>query len=128
MTDFYPTGTCFDDIAEVMLYLKINKSNFDPKKFRLVHAIVLNDQLGEYAHAWVIYDDLRYEMKFFMGDKVIASGRPDSPEWKQIIVKQYSYSMMDVIEKVKKHGDTTGPWEPDILKQCNDPRKPSLQE
>ena len=110
---YHPTGSCFDDIVDLMIALTVaNKGPFTEKTMPfIVHGIQLLDTGKKAAHAWLEYRGRCYDMRIFYDKRTIINYSKKDFYKKLKIIDKTRYTPQACKEMVRLHGDTTGPWE-----------------
>lgn len=117
-----PTGTCFDDVNDVLYSLKSKlKEKFKPELCFIVHSLCKWKDDGKlFAHAWVEYDNLHYEVKLVGGKPEIFTFTRDFDGHAYTVAKRTDYTLWEALEIALTHEDSTGPWKEEYRKHCKD--------
>lgn len=114
------TGTCFDDVIEVILYLSMeNKWPLNQRILFIVHGIHISTKGEKVSHAWIEYKGRCYDMKLDeQGEKVIIDYFRNDFYKELKVIDKTRYRLKEIRELVAIHGDTTGPWEQKYKELC----------
>lgn len=117
MTEIAPTGTCFDDAAELLNEWAAEYPEKDWFSIaRLAHGI-WRDSSGEpYAHAWVELNGNEIWSEGYVNGERVRFSVPKDEFYSEMKPEDVTlYSLVEVVTLNRKHG-TSGPWESKYLR------------
>ena len=110
----HPTGTCFDDMADLFARF-VNKNDCD--ELFLCHGVIVLDDGRRAAHAWIEKGQLVYQCGMVNGHRAFYSGKPEEIRMK--VIEKTCYSLEWISENLSRE-DRSGPWEERYARLCVD--------
>lgn len=119
--ELLPTGTCFDDAAELFVHLLKDLGYKPGSGPYLVHAIIDSDfEDKKISHAWVECGEMGYIVGVLNGERVMVEGTIKEIRSNMKIHEFSRYDPYQVKRYCQVIGDTSGPWEKKYLELCKD--------